>query len=100
MTRAIDVGLVACETCELVLQVIDPVKGSCPRCGESIRRRKPYATSRPWAFLVAALALYYPANTLPMMLTDQFPQHRSDTILSGVAYLWNEGFWWLGALVL
>ena len=99
MTRGIDVGLVACETCELVMRAVDPVKGVCPRCGESIRRRKPHPTSRPWAFLIAGLALYLPANTLPMMLTEQFPLHRSDTILSGVTFLWTEGSWLLAALV-
>ncbi|MBA3396526.1 MAG: paraquat-inducible protein A [Deltaproteobacteria bacterium] len=77
----------------------EPVSGTCPRCGERIHRRKPRSIMRPLAFLVAAVALYWPANTLPMMVTDQFPVHRSDTILSGVAFLWSEGSWLLAALV-
>lgn len=99
MTRAIEIGLVACETCELVMRVHEPVRGICPRCSEAIRRRKPYPTSRPLAFLVAAAALYIPANTLPMMRTEQFPLHREDTVLSGIAFLWSEGSWLLAALV-
>ncbi len=99
MTRAIDIGLLACETCELVMRVRDPINGVCPRCGAALRRRKPYSTSRPLAFLVAAAALYVPANTLPMMRAEQFPVHREDTILSGVAFLWSEGSWLLAALV-
>jgi paraquat-inducible protein A len=99
VTRAIDVGLVACEGCELVMRARDPIIGTCPRCGESIERRKPRSIMRPLAFLVAAAALYYPANTLPMMITDQFPVHRSDTILSGVAFLWSEGSWLLAVIV-
>jgi paraquat-inducible protein A len=99
MTRAIDLGLVACETCELVMRAPEPVHGSCPRCGEAVRQRKPYPMARPLAFLVAAAALYFPANTLPMMRAEQFPVHREDTIVSGVAFLWSEGSWLLAALV-
>lgn len=97
--RAIDVGLVACESCELVMRTRDPIIGSCPRCGERIQRRKPRSIMRPLAFLIAATALYFPANTLPIMVTEQFPVHRSDTILSGVAFLWSEGSWLLAVLV-
>lgn len=99
MTRASDIGLVACESCELVMRAQEPVAGTCPRCRERIHRRKPRSIMRPLAFLIAAVALYWPANTLPMMVTDQFPVHRSDTILSGVAFLWSEGSWLLAALV-
>lgn len=99
MTRGIELGILACETCELVMRVGDPVTGRCPRCSERIERRKPNSIGRPLAFLIAAAALYVPANTLPMMVTEQFPLHRSDTILSGIAFLWSEGSWLLAALV-
>ncbi len=99
VTRAIDVGLVSCETCELVMRAEDPITGTCPRCHERIQRRKPRSIMRPLAFLIAAAALYVPANTLPIMVTEQFPLHRTDTILSGVAFLWREGSWLLAALV-
>ncbi len=99
MRRAFEIGLLACETCELVMRVGDPVTGRCPRCGERIERRKPNSIGRPLAFLIAAAALYLPANTLPIMVTEQFPLHRTDTILSGIAFLWSEGSWMLAALV-
>lgn len=99
MRRAIDIGLVACESCELVMRARDPIIGTCPRCDDRIVRRKPRSVMRPLAFLIAAAALYVPANTLPIMVTEQFPLHRSDTILSGVAFLWSEGSWFLAVLV-
>jgi paraquat-inducible protein A len=98
MTRAMDVGLAACEACELVVRTTVPV-GTCPRCGEPVRFRKHNARTRAWAFLSAAAILYIPANTLVMMRSEQFPTHREDTILSGIAYLWSEGSWSLAALV-
>jgi paraquat-inducible protein A len=99
VTRAIEIGLVACESCALVMRVRDPVSGRCPRCGERSEQRKPNTIGRPLAFLIAAAALYVPANTLPIMVTEQFPLRRSDTILSGIAFLWSEGSWFLAALV-
>jgi paraquat-inducible protein A len=98
MIRGVDVGLAACETCELVVRTA-PFVGGCPRCGEPVRSRKHNARTRAWAFLSAAAILYIPANTLVMMHTEQFPSHRDDTILSGIAYLWAEGSWSLAVLV-
>ncbi|MDQ3367976.1 MAG: paraquat-inducible protein A [Myxococcota bacterium] len=99
MTRAADIGLVACRTCELVMRAQRPAIGICPRCGEPLRPRKRNANVRAWAFMIAAAALYVPANTLPIMKTEQFPVYRADTIMSGVTYLWIEGSWSLAAVV-
>jgi paraquat-inducible protein A len=33
------------------------------------------------------------------MYTEQFPEHRADTILSGVKFLWERGSWGLAAIV-
>lgn len=98
MTRAIDIGLAACETCELVVRT-GPDAGICPRCGEPVHTRKRDARIRTWAFLSAAAVLYIPANMLVMMKTESFSAHREDTVLSGIAFLWSEGSWPLASLV-
>jgi paraquat-inducible protein A len=97
--RASDLGVVQCDACELVMRVGTERRGNCPRCREPVRRRKPNAFARSWALLIAAAALYVPANVLTMMRTSQFPDRRSDTIWSGISYLWREGSWELAALV-
>jgi paraquat-inducible protein A len=97
--RGIEAGLAACEACELVMKVTPPVRGTCPRCGEPVHQRKRNARVRAWAMLSAAAVLYVPANTLVIMHTEQFPDRRSDTILSGIEYLWTEGSWELAGLV-
>ena len=83
----------------MVVRAGSPLVGNCPRCGEPVRTRKHNTRTRAWAFLSAAAVLYIPANTLVMMKTEQFPSHREDTILSGIAYLWSEGSWSLAMLV-
>ena len=98
MIRAIDIGLAACETCELVVRT-GPDAGVCPRCGEPVHVRKRSARTRSWSFLSAAAILYIPANTLVMMKSDSISSHREDTVLSGIAFLWSEGSWQLAMLV-
>ena len=64
-----------------------------------VYRRKPYSVSRCWALLIAAAALYVPANLLPVTVTSSLFDTQSDTILSGIVYLWHEGSWPLAVLV-
>ena len=71
----------------------------CPRCGSLLRRRKPDSIARTWAFLIAALALYIPANTLPIMETASLFGFQRDTILSGILFLWRSGSWPLAIVV-
>ncbi|GGD74859.1 paraquat-inducible protein A [Lacimicrobium alkaliphilum] len=48
-------------------------------------------TQRTWAYLLAALILYIPANTLPIMHTRVLGQEQPSTILGGVVSLWQDG---------
>ena len=61
--------------------------------------RKPDSINRSWAFLIAAYILYIPANVLPIMHTRSLFGNQSDTILSGVIYLWNSGSWPIAAII-
>jgi paraquat-inducible protein A len=49
--------------------------------------------------LIAALILYLPANTLPVMYTDMFGSGSENTILSGVVEFWKEGAWDIALLI-
>lgn len=52
-----------------------------------------------WAFVIASAILYIPANLLPIMTTETLFDRQSDTILSGIAYLWHSGSWPLALIV-
>jgi paraquat-inducible protein A len=108
MIRGADVGLATCDTCELVVNLggdgaapgrARTPRALCPRCRTPVRIRKRNARTHAIALLVAAAALYFPANALTMMHTEQFPVARDDTILSGVVFLWERGSWELAVLV-
>lgn len=97
---AIAQNLVACHTCGLVSRCPSLcVRVRCPRCGSVLHRRIPRSLSRTWAFLVAAIMLYLPANLLPIMHVTSLGQNRSDTILSGAEYLLAHGMWPLALIV-
>lgn len=61
--------------------------------------RIPGSLGRVWAFVIAAAILYVPANLLPIMTTETLFDRQSDTILSGIAYLWHSGSWPLALIV-
>jgi paraquat-inducible protein A len=102
MIRGVDLRIAACHSCELVVNMrdVDEHAGAaCPRCHASVRFRKRNARTQVVALLVAAVALYFPANMLTIMYTEQFPERRADTILSGIRYLWERGSWELAVIV-
>jgi paraquat-inducible protein A len=61
--------------------------------------RKPHSLTRTWALLIAAVILYVPANVLPVMHTSSLFGAQTDTIMSGVVYLWVSGSWPLAVVV-
>ncbi|MBN2886347.1 MAG: paraquat-inducible protein A, partial [Chromatiaceae bacterium] len=93
----------ACDVCELVFARADAVRDGdrlrCPRCADALHRRKPESLQRTWALVIAALALYVPANLLPIMSVTSLGKVQSDTILSGVVFLISHGMWPLALIV-
>lgn len=71
----------------------------CPRCHLPVNGRIPHSLQKTWAYLLAAMVLYIPANTLPMMFTTSLGQVQSDTIFSGALYLLKTGQWPLALVV-
>jgi paraquat-inducible protein A len=93
-------GLLVCHDCRLVSKPLAHAHdGICPRCGALLHLRKPHSLPRTWAFLLAAMVLYIPAVLLPVMVTSTVFGTQSDTILSGVVFLWNSGSWVLAVVV-
>jgi paraquat-inducible protein A len=86
-----------CDTCRFVTRT---VPGSpCPRCGFTLRARKPNSVVRTWALGIAAMILYVPANVYPVLTVTEFGGSQPSTILGGVRELLDAGMWPLAALV-
>jgi paraquat-inducible protein A len=54
---------------------------------------------RTWAFLLAALVFYIPANVLPVMHTRLLGSEAESTILEGVVEFWRSGSWDIAVLI-
>lgn len=71
----------------------------CPRCEQTLHRRKPNSLHRTWAFVGAAALLLLPANMLPVMTVSKMGRGGPDTILSGTIELAHHGLWGLATIV-
>jgi paraquat-inducible protein A len=103
-TLAARAGLLLCPACGILNRCGDPLAGTrrpgCARCGLRLHARKPGSLSRTLALLLAAAALYLPANLLPILETSTPFGAQRDTIMSGVVYLWTDGAWPLALIIL
>jgi paraquat-inducible protein A len=94
-----DLGLMVCTHCHETVRATRRVRVRCPRCGAAIHTRKPRSIATTAALTLTAAALYVPANLLPVMYTRTIFSDDSDTIMSGVLSLIEDGSWPLALLV-
>jgi paraquat-inducible protein A len=71
----------------------------CPRCDSPVHQRKPNSLARTWAFLIAGLIFYIPANTMPVMFTTLLGSASENTIMSGVIEFAESGSWDIAILI-
>ncbi len=94
-------GLWHCGCCGLVSQA-RPDTGEtrrCPRCLLALHDRKPDSLERTWAYLLASVLLYIPANLLPVMGTASVLGQFEHTILGGIVELWHAQAYELAVIV-
>ena len=88
----------ACRFCDLV-QPADAEGRRCPRCGLTLRARKPDSIIRTAALVIAGFALFFPANLYPMSLDRQFGVTVTHRIVDGILELFQAHLWPLGVLI-
>jgi len=108
-TTARQAGLISCHFCHTLSQLPENIDDNindapetelhCPCCQSEIHSRIPNSLSKTWALLIAAIILYIPANTLPIMTVTLWGDGQPDTILSGVVHLMDGGMWPLALLI-
>lgn len=85
--KAIDLGLAGCHACG---KVAPAAAGRCPRCHARLHLRKPASVQRTVAYLIAAAALYVPANMLPVMRLSDWGDVMDSTIFEGMVEFWDQ----------
>ncbi len=77
-----------CPCCTAILPVDQEI---CPRCETKGHVRRKNSLQWTMALLVTSIMLYFPANILPIMITDLLGDKMPSTIMAGVVLLWGEG---------
>lgn len=95
---ASELNLCLCHSCGLACDMTDEPH-ECPRCDAPLHRRKTNSLTRTWAYLLAALAFYVPANLLPVMNTTMLGNGADSTIMSGVLEFWQHGAWDIALII-
>lgn len=90
--------VISCTTCDLVLAA-GAEQARCPRCRARLQARKPNASVRTLALVVAGFLLYFPANLYPMSTNEQIGRFESHRIIDGIVELYRAGLWPLGILI-
>jgi paraquat-inducible protein A len=100
-TTAARSGLLVCHACaQLQRPAGEHAEMGCVRCGAGLHWRKPDSLLVSWLFLAAAAALYLPANLLPVIESGSlFDPTHTDTIMSGVRFLWDGGDAFIAAII-
>lgn len=98
LAEARDLNLCLCHSCGLACDMTGEPH-ECERCGAPLHRRKPNSLTRTWAYLLAALVFYIPANLLPVMNTSMFGSGSDSTIIGGVLEFWEHGAWDIALII-
>ncbi|MGV8985833.1 MAG: paraquat-inducible protein A [Cypionkella sp.] len=89
--------LVGCRTCGRVWPERTPV---CGRCGAHLHRIKDeHSLQKVWAWLLAGLVCYVPANLYPMLKTSTLLDNSTNTIIGGAVDLLKHGNYGIAAIV-
>jgi len=78
----------ACHHCGTV--AADDSQETCEVCEEAFHSEE-IDDRKTWAYLLTTIALYVPANVLPVMNMSLLGDAQDYTIMGGILYLWHDG---------
>lgn len=96
LITAREAGLVACTRCGRVHR---PQAGSCTRCGAPLNPAGRKSMQAVWAWLLAGIVVYIPANLYPMLRTSTLLDKTESTIVGGAIDLMHHGSYGVAAIV-
>lgn len=71
----------------------------CKRCEGRLQSRDTESLQKVWAWLIAGIIAYIPANIYPMLLTSTLVERSESTIIGGVVELFEHGSWGIATIV-
>ncbi|WP_339770782.1 paraquat-inducible protein A [uncultured Pseudosulfitobacter sp.] len=92
-----EAGLVACRRCARVWPM---GQARCGRCGSHLQSRDTKSLQKVWAWWIAGVIAYIPANIFPMLKTNTLVSHTENTIIGGAVELAHHGSYGVAAIIL
>ncbi len=90
----VDNNHVGCHACNQINPMPTTHHARCLRCDSRLHVfNANHSLQYAWAYLLASIVFYVPANLYPMMYTVSLGQTEGSTILGGVVLLWKMGSW-------
>ncbi len=86
----------ACQRCGRVHPL---ATAQCTRCGGILESRDDKSIQRVWAWLIAGIIAYIPANTYTMLRTSTLVEQSESTIVGGVIDLIHYGSFGIAFIV-
>ena len=95
-------GLIACHACDGAHRIVPVPEGGkalCGRCGTVLYRNLPKSLDHSAALYLAALMLFFLANTFPFVALRYGDRVEQSLLISGAfalhkAGMANSAFWW------
>ena len=85
--------------CRICARTCTADEARCPRCGAALESRDATSLQRVWAWLIAGIIAFVPANIWPMLVTATLGRPEEATIVGGAIELWNHDAYVVAAIV-
>lgn len=96
-TTARERGLVGCRRCARVWPI---AQTRCGRCSSRLKSRDALALQKVWAWWLAGVLAYIPANIYPMLETRTLFTRSDDTIIAGAIKLAEHGSYGVALIII
>ncbi|MGB0409987.1 MAG: paraquat-inducible protein A [Pikeienuella sp.] len=99
---ALCVGYLSCTVCGRAAKIADAQAphAKCSRCGAGLPKTGRRSLEAVWAWLLAGVIFYVPANAYPMLITAQFGRRSESTIVGGAFELIDHHAYFIALIVL
>jgi paraquat-inducible protein A len=91
-----DAGLIGCTSCGRVHAAREK---TCLRCGATLASRDTQSLQKVWAWWLAGVIAFVPANVYPMLKTATLGTETASTLLGGIVELLHHGSIGFAAIV-
>lgn len=97
MINAREIELVGCHVCGVVHETTE---SRCRRCSARLHSRLPHSVQNAWAWLIAGIVFYIPANLYPLLANRLLGSEEGHTIVEGIIIFFEKGDYFVATVIM